>query len=275
MNEKLLKAKTKLLELGYQDNKYLQDYLELLEQNLDTPRNSLCTQAHHAIPTKDFADDAKHYRVRGTGRQWHCCVNKAELDAANFRVNLLYSDHLCAHNLLALCRDLTAIQENYEEYCLRRRSNNSSRGGQFKVPMPKYITEEKILEKINYYSRLIEHAPDERTEHKHRTNLAHWRSKHRQFLEDPEKYSFTNKATTSQYIKNEQLHIIAKQKRVLKQTVSELHAVYTELRDKVANPAIGQHSVTFTDVEEARLAWKQAIKDYNIFCEEHKRKKEP
>ena len=277
MNEKILKVKNKLLELGYQDNKYLEDYIELIIKNLDTPRDSLRTQAHHVIPTKDFADNNKHYKVKGVGHRWHRDITKAELDAANFRVNLLYKDHLCAHNLLALCRNLDQIQENYEEYCYNKKLERTSLGGNYNVQMPKYITEEKILEKIDYYTKLCEQAPDERTAHKYRTSLARWRSKHRQFLEDPEKYNPANKPQVKRYTKNEALHLVAEQKRVLKRHINTARAEFKELRDQfeVIRKRFGKFQCTLeeyvaldTAVESARANWKHAVAEYKAFCEE-------
>lgn len=193
MNEKVQKVKIKLLELGYQDNKYLADYLELIEQNLDTPRNSRSTQAHHAIPVKEFIKEAKLNRAGDSRYRWQMSINTAELDEANFRVDLLYIDHLKAHNLLALCRNLDAVQKHYEEVYDKKCKKTSSPDKVAKVTMPKYITEEKILAKLAYFTSRLEQAPDERAARNARASLSQWRAKYSLYLLDPEKYESKKK----------------------------------------------------------------------------------
>ena len=261
MDERVQKVKSKLLELGYQDNKYLADYLELIEKNLNTTRDSSKTQAHHVIPTKEFSSGNHHYKVKGKEYSWHKTINTAELDEANFRVHLLYSDHLCAHNLLSLCRDLAEIQRNFEDYQHEKKFKTSLTNTALNVRMPRYITEDEILEKLKYYTDLYEQAPDERTAHKYRTYVAQWKSRYKQFLENPEKYS------DSQY------HDTAQKKRELKQIISEAHKYYTFLCNSfdrstykttsAANTAMKND----TDIQKARTAWKTAIADYNNFVE--------
>ena len=193
MNERVLRAKTNLLALGYQDNKYLQDYLELIEQNLNTPRNSRSTQAHHVIPVKEFIKEAELTRAGDSRYRWQMSVNCAELNEANFRVNLLYIDHLRAHNLLALCRNLDEAQKHHEEVYDRKCAARKAPEAFAKVTMPKYITEEKILDKIAYFTSKLEQAPDERAAHKARTSLSQWRAKYSLYLLAPEKYEHKNK----------------------------------------------------------------------------------
>lgn len=193
MNEKILRAKTNLLALGYQDNKYLQDYLELIEQNLNTPRNSRSTQAHHVIPVKEFIKEAELTRAGDSRYRWQMTINSAELNETNFRVNLLYIDHLRAHNLLALCRNLDEAQKHHEEVYDRKRRAISSPKELAKVTMPKYITEEKILAKIAHFTSKLEQAPDERAAHRARTSLSQWRAKYSLYLLAPEKYDYKNK----------------------------------------------------------------------------------
>lgn len=188
MNEKILKVRDKLLELGYVDNEYLYKYLELIERNLNTPRNSRSTQAHHAIPVKDFVESAKLTRAGDSRYRWQMAINTAELEAANFRVDLLYIDHLRAHNLLALCRDLDEVQRHHEEVYDRKCKKTRSPDKVAKITMPKYITEEKILNKIAYYTSQLEHAVDERAARNSRASLSQWRAKHQLYLLDPEKY---------------------------------------------------------------------------------------
>lgn len=54
VNDKIQKAKSKLLELGYLDNEWLDKYLELLEVNLKTLRERGRTQEHHAVPINSY-----------------------------------------------------------------------------------------------------------------------------------------------------------------------------------------------------------------------------
>ena len=260
MNDRLVRVKAKLLELGYIDNEYLDKYLELLEQNLTTPKNSRSTQAHHVIPTRDFKENSTHYKDRGNGYCWQMTVNKAELDKDNFRINLLYKDHLRAHNLLALCRDLDEIQRNYEATYEKIAIRKAASKGTKNVKMPKYITEEQILKKIAHFTKLADEAIDETTAHKYRSSLSQWRSKYTQFLANPEKYSISNKPAKQPRTINEQYHLIASKKRELKSSIDITHKNYTE--------AILQHTKDSLEAKEARLLWKQAIAEYNNFCKE-------
>lgn len=196
MNERIQKAKNKLLEIGYQDNKYLADYLELIERNMTTAKNSISTQAHHVIPVKEFKDSVDFNKDGDSRYRWHASINVAELDEANFRVNLLYKDHLAAHNLLALCRDADLIQKQYEDTYLKKhpKSYSLNKSGITKINIPKYIkTEKDILEKLDYYTNLYNQAPDERAAHKFRSQMCQWKAIHRKFLFNEE--AINNKFT--------------------------------------------------------------------------------
>lgn len=185
MDERVQKAKNKLLELGYQDNKYLADYLELIERNISTVKNSISTQGHHVIPVKEFKDDVSFNKDGDSRYRWHASIDVAELDDSNFRVNLLYKDHLAAHNLLALCRDADAIQKQYEDTYIRKhpKSYSLNKSGITKISIPKYIkTEKDILEKLDYYTNLYNQASDERAAHKYRSQMCQWKAIHRKFL---------------------------------------------------------------------------------------------
>lgn len=78
--------KDNLLSSGYFiDNKYLDEYVNLLYDNLDTPKEFL-TQQHHKLP--------RHHFKR----------NNIEVDnSIENLVNLSFSDHMKAHYLLSLC----------------------------------------------------------------------------------------------------------------------------------------------------------------------------
>lgn len=259
MNEKMQKVKTRLLELGYQDNKYLDDYIELLEQNLDTPRITGSTQAHHVLPIREFKEDVKAFRSRGDNYHWQITVNTAELDKDNFRIHLLYKDHLKAHNLLNLSKNLDEVQKHYEDTYTKKHPNRYSMDSIPKIRMPKYITEEKILEKIAYYTTLYEQAKDERTAHGYRCSISQWKAKHKLFLLNPDQYTCENKKSTV-YIPNEQCHVNAKKKYELKQVIEAARKAYKELQL--------QYDKTDPLVVQAKAAWHAAVAEYKNFCSE-------
>ena len=118
MDERIQKAKNKLLELGYLDNEWMSKYLEMLEANLYSRLIRGRTQEHHAIPTSS-------YRIDDNPRNAVATRRLAESDEANFKVNLLYKDHLKIHSYLTLCTDLDKIQEQYEAQAELRKRNSS------------------------------------------------------------------------------------------------------------------------------------------------------
>ena len=80
------------------DNEYLQLYLNLLKQNLDTIKSD-STQQHHAIPVIYYR---KLYKLPFDRARLQANAY-AEADPNNFIVNLKYTDHLLAHCYLTLC----------------------------------------------------------------------------------------------------------------------------------------------------------------------------
>ena len=117
VNDKIQKAKSKLLELGYIDNEWLAKYLELLEANLTTPKNCKSTQEHHAIPVNSYWTSTEPYNRREA-------LKLSRLDKINFKVNLAYKDHLLIHSYLTLCTDLESIQQRYEAQAEQRKQNS-------------------------------------------------------------------------------------------------------------------------------------------------------
>ena len=86
--------KQKLLETAnFIDNKYLTLYCDLISKNLTRVREKYKTQAHHAIP-------CACYKNRKT----------ADIDGNNFKVNLLFKDHIVAHYYLCLCAKESQIR---------------------------------------------------------------------------------------------------------------------------------------------------------------------
>lgn len=80
------------------DNIYLDKYVELLNLNKLSERAD-GTQAHHAIPVAYYK---KLYNLPFSRSRIEA-TNYADADENNFKVNLLYKDHLLAHCYLTLC----------------------------------------------------------------------------------------------------------------------------------------------------------------------------
>ena len=80
------------------DNQYLDLYVQLINNNLDTKKQKFMTQRHHIIPSVFFQK-----------------TNYAERDSKDNLVNLLYKDHILAHYYLALC--LKESELKYKMMC--------------------------------------------------------------------------------------------------------------------------------------------------------------
>lgn len=74
------------------DNQFLNDYVNLICNNLSTKNIRQVTQRHHFIPACAY-EDTKEASSRSL----------ANRDVQNFKVNLIFYDHLKAHLLLAQC----------------------------------------------------------------------------------------------------------------------------------------------------------------------------
>lgn len=120
MKKDLINVKTRLIELGYIDNEWLDKYLEIIEANLNTKQDRTSTQAHHAIPVNDYWTSTEPYNRNEA-------LKLARADKTNFEVNLLYKDHLLSHSYLTLCTDLNRIQQKYEAQ-VELRKKNSKKG---------------------------------------------------------------------------------------------------------------------------------------------------
>lgn len=80
------------------DNQFLDDYVNLIRNNLSTENISRVTQRHHFIPASAYATTNE------------CSArNYANRDAQNFKVNLTFYDHLKAHYLLIQCSKTLAF----------------------------------------------------------------------------------------------------------------------------------------------------------------------
>lgn len=116
----LTKVKTRLIELGYIDNEWLDRYLEIIEANLETKINRTSTQAHHAIPVNNYWMSNEPYNRNEA-------LKLARADKINFEVHLLYKAHLLIHSYLTLCTDLDKAQQKYEAQ-VELRKKNSKKG---------------------------------------------------------------------------------------------------------------------------------------------------
>ena len=117
MKKDLTKIKTRLIELGYIDNEWLDKYLEIIEANLETKKSRKSTQAHHAIPVNAYWTSNEPYKRTEA-------LKLARQDEINFEVNLLYRDHLLIHSYLTLCTNLDSVQLRYEAQAELRKQNS-------------------------------------------------------------------------------------------------------------------------------------------------------
>lgn len=118
MKDKLQRIKNKLLELGYIENEWLYKYLEMLENNLTTTKDRKSTQEHHAIPVNSYWTSAEPYNRKEA-------LKLSRLDKDNFKVNLVYKDHLLIHSYLTLCTNLDIVQQRYEAQADLRKINST------------------------------------------------------------------------------------------------------------------------------------------------------
>lgn len=79
--------KNKLISTNYfEDNIYLNKYIELINNNIDTEKQPFKTQVHHIFPKSYFK-----------------LINEKTDESKDNKINLLYKDHILAHYYLALC----------------------------------------------------------------------------------------------------------------------------------------------------------------------------
>lgn len=83
----MLFLKDTLLQTGYfEDNEYLDLYIKLVNDNIQTKYEKFKTQLHHSIPCACYASRSE-----------------ANKDVRNLKVHLLFKDHVLAHYYLCLC----------------------------------------------------------------------------------------------------------------------------------------------------------------------------
>lgn len=94
----MLKLKEILLNYGFKDNKYLDEYVELILNNYDSSSIKGCTQKHYVIPASYY-----NTTITDSTKQRAASLRAAKADPNNYKVNLKYSDHVKAHWLLCQC----------------------------------------------------------------------------------------------------------------------------------------------------------------------------
>lgn len=108
----MLEIKKALLNTGFvEDNQYLDEYVELVVNNLTTTKVKGVTQEHHIIPIFCYAPESINSTDRVGRYSYTAESNKrrrellklADMDPHNKRLHLNYSDHIKAHILLTKC----------------------------------------------------------------------------------------------------------------------------------------------------------------------------
>ena len=105
----MLEIKKALLNTGLiEDNQYLDEYIDLVLNNLNTKKVKGATQEHHIIPifcyvTSDFQVQTGGYHTAIANKRRRDLTKIANSDPLNRRVHLKFSDHMRAHSLLIKC----------------------------------------------------------------------------------------------------------------------------------------------------------------------------
>lgn len=121
---------------SYIENEFLEKYINLILNNLSTEYKKYETQAHHVIPVFHYGTNCNHERRKKIQKT-------AEEDPNNFKINLLYKDHVLAHYYLSLCAcDDRAVFANC--LSLRRILENA-----YFKKSPFYIEESEFLLKLD------------------------------------------------------------------------------------------------------------------------------
>lgn len=84
------------------DNEFLDEYCELINENILTVKKKNLTQSHHVIPVA-YYKIIKFKNTKGNNEQYQTIKKIAENDKNNFCVNLNYENHIKAHYLLFNC----------------------------------------------------------------------------------------------------------------------------------------------------------------------------
>lgn len=102
----MLKLKENLLATGFfLDNNYLDEYVELILNNLNTVKSIGVTQEHHIIPIFCYSienSQPRKYSSESNKRRREL-LKVANADPINKRIQLSYADHVKAHMLMTKC----------------------------------------------------------------------------------------------------------------------------------------------------------------------------
>lgn len=135
---------------GFLDNDYLELYITLIENSKFQTRIKFKTQAHHFIPVEYY----KNAHAIGNRRDATRCANS---DKNNFKVNLLYKDHVLAHYYLSLC---TCGKLKYQNEC----AIFHVLGNINYIKDSNYLEEIRELKDLEKYQELYEDAAHTRSE---------------------------------------------------------------------------------------------------------------
>lgn len=97
-----------------------------------------------------------------------------------------------------MCTNLDAVQQHFvEQNIFRKNKKNKDIKESLKLfnmkeqKMPKYLTEETLVTKVNLYTTALKDAADKNDEkaiRHYRVLLSRWSRRYDQYLADPEKY---------------------------------------------------------------------------------------
>lgn len=102
----MLKLKEDLLATGFfLNNNYLDEYVALILNNLNTAKSAGVTQEHHIIPIFCYsAENAQHRKYSAeSNKRRRELLRLANADPVNKRIQLSYADHVKAHMLMTKC----------------------------------------------------------------------------------------------------------------------------------------------------------------------------
>ena len=141
------------------NNEYLTLYYELISNNIGKEALKFKTQEHHFIPISYYT--LKYNIIKGENGNNDESKKKADSDPNNFKVNLLYKDHILAHYYLCLCT------EGQINYLLKEAF--------FKMSSIKYISKDIDIKKLDKYQEIYESYMKLKSEDK---KLKKWASNH-------------------------------------------------------------------------------------------------
>lgn len=119
----------------YERNDYLDKYVNLIWENREQIRIKYFTQKHHFIPVSHYGNSSGAIERKKVEKI-------ADADSFNFRINLLYKDHILAHYYLSKCAiTYKAISSNCKALRNILRNNIYQKNSN-------YIAEKELLLKL-------------------------------------------------------------------------------------------------------------------------------